>query len=109
MWDDVRKQRLNYSLASNNVKRLRAERDQLRAKLETLTKGKKVSDDKNMNVPTSASSGPGCSSDEANRDASNDVTMKPSNSGSSSQARPTCHQSEGTPSMHFVPEIHIAR
>ena len=97
LWDDVRKQRLNYSLASNDIKRLRAERDQLRAKLETLTKGKEVSDDKNLNASTSASSGPGRSSDEANRDASNDVCMKPSESGSSSQARPTRHQSEGTP------------
>ena len=99
----------SYSLASNDVKRLRAGRDRLRAKLETLTKGKEVSDDKNLSASTSASSGPGHSSDEANRDASNDVSGKPSESGSSSQARPTRHQSEWTPSMHFVPDIHIAR
>ena len=109
LWNHLRKQRHNYSLASNDVKRLRAERDQLRAKLESLTKGKEVSDDKNLNASTSASSGPGRSSDEANRDASNDVSGKPSESSSSSRARPTRHHSEGTPGMHFVPEIHIAR
>ena len=81
LWNHLRKQRHNYSLASNDVKRLRAERDQLRAKLESLTKGKEVSDDKNLNASTSASSGPGRSSDEANRDASNDVSGKPSESG----------------------------
>ena len=47
----------------------------------------------------------GRSSDEANRNAGNDVSMTPS----SSRARPTRHHSEGTPGMHFVPEIHIAR
>ena len=109
LWDDVRKQRLNYSLASNDVKRLRAERDQLRAKLETLTKGKEVSDDKNLNASTSASSGPGRSSDEANRDASNDVSGKPSESSSSSRARHAWHHSEGTPGMHLVPKIQLAR
>ena len=109
LWNHLRKQRRSYSLASNDVKRLRAERDQLWAKLETLTKGKEVSDDKNLNASTSASSGPGRSSDEANRDASNDVSIKPSESSSSSWAQPTCHHSEGTPGMHFVLEIHIAR
>ena len=94
---------------SNNVKRLRAERNQLRAKLETLTKGKEVSNDKSLNVSTSASNGNVRSSDETNRDASNDVPMKPNESSSGSQARPTRHHFEGTPSVHFVPEIHIAR
>ena len=108
LWNHLREQRHNYSFASNDVKRSRAERDQLRAKPETLTKGKEVSDDKNLNASTSASSGPG-RSDEANRDASNDVSGKPSESSSSSRARPTRHHSEGTPGMHFVPETHIAR
>ena len=57
LWDNVRKQRLNYSLASNDVKRSRAERDQSRAKPETLAKGKEVSDDKNLSASTSASGG----------------------------------------------------
>ena len=95
----------SYSLASNDVIRLRAGHDQLRIKLETLTKGKELSNDKNLNASTSASSGPGRSSNEANRDAGNDVSMTPS----SSRARPTHHHSEGTPGMYFVPEIHIAR
>ena len=75
----LRQQRHNYSLASNDVKRLRAERDQLRAKLESLTKGKEVFDDKNLNASTTALSGPGRSSDEANRDA---VSTKPDESSS---------------------------
>ena len=99
----------SYSLASNDVKRLRTERVQLRAKLETLMKGKEVSKDKSLNASTSASSGPGSSSDEANHNAGNDVSMKPSESSSCSQARPTRHHSEGTTGVHFVPEIHIAR
>ena len=36
LWNHVRKQRHRYSLASNDVKRLRTERVQLRAKLEIL-------------------------------------------------------------------------
>ena len=81
-----------------------------RSKLETLTKGKEVSNDKNLNAPASASSGFERSSDEANRDASNDLPMKPSESSSSSRAQPTRHHSEGrTSGMHIVPEIHIAR
>ena len=109
LWNHLRKQRHSYSLASNDVKRSRAERDQLRGKLETLTKGKEVSDDKNLNASTSASSGPGRSSDEANRDASNDVSMLPNESSSSPRAQPTRQHSEGAPGMHSVPEIHIAR
>ena len=94
---------------SNNVKRLRAERNQLRAKLETLTKGKEVSNDKSLNASTSASSGNGRSSDETNRDASNDVPMKPNESSlAGSRARPTRHHFEGSPSMHFVPETYVA-
>ena len=58
LWNHLRKQRHSYSLASNDVKRSRAERDQLQAKFETLTKGRGVSDDKNLSVSTSASSGP---------------------------------------------------
>ena len=109
LWNHLRKQRHNYSLASNDAKRLRAGHDQLRAKLETLTKGKEVSNDKNLNAPASASSGFERSSDEANRDASNDLSMKPSESSSSSCAQLTRHHSERrTSGMHFVPEIHIA-
>ena len=108
LWNHVRKLRHKYSLASNDVKRLRTERVQSRAKLETLMKGKEVSKDKSLNASTSASSGPGSSSDEANHDASNDVSMKPSESSSSLTARPTRHHPEGTPGGHFVPEIHIA-
>ena len=110
LWNHLRKQRHNYSLASNDAKRLRAGHDQLRVKLETLNKGKEVSNDKNLNVPASASSGFERSSDEANRDVSNDLSMKPSESSSSSRAQPAHHHSEGrTSGMHFVPEIHIAR
>ena len=94
---------------SNNVERLRAEQNQLRTKLKILTKGKEVSNDKSLNASTSTSSGNGRSSDETNRDASNDVPMKPNESSSGSQARPTRHHSEGTLGVHFVPEIHIAR
>ena len=83
-------------------------RNQLRAKLETLTKEKEVSDDKNLNASTSASSGPGRSSDETNRDASNDVSMTPYEPSSSARALPTHQHSEGASGMHFVPEIHIA-
>ena len=73
---------------SSNVKRLRAERNQLRAKLETLTKGKEVSNDKSLNASTSTSSGNGRSSDETNRDASNDVSMQPNESSIGSRVRP---------------------
>ena len=60
LWNHLRKQRHSYSLASasNDVKRSRAERDQLRARLETLTKGKEVSGDKNLSAPMPAPSGP---------------------------------------------------
>ena len=110
LWNHLREQRHNQSFASNDVKRSRAGHDQLRAKLETLNKGKEVSNDKNLNVPTSASSGFERSSDEANRDVSNDLSMKPSESSSSSRAQLTRHHSERrTSGMHFVPEIHIAR
>ena len=53
----LRKQRHSYSLASNDVKGSRAEREQLRAKPETLTKGKEAPDDKNLSATTSASGG----------------------------------------------------
>ena len=109
LWNHLRKQRHNYSLASNDVEGLRIERDQLRAKLETLTKGKEASDDKNLDASTSASSGSGCSSDETNRDASNDdVSITPNEPSSSARAQPTHQHSEGTSGMHIVPEIHIA-
>ena len=96
-------------LVSNNVERLRAEQNQLRTKLKILTKGKEVSDDKSLNASTSASSGHGRSSDETNRDASNDVSMQPNESSIGSRARPTRHHFEGTPGIHFVPAIHIMR
>ena len=96
-------------LASNDVKRLRAGRDQLRAKLETLTNGKEISNDKNLNASTFVSSCPGRSSDETNRDASNDVSMQPNEPSIRSRARPTHHHFEGTPGIHFVPAIHIVR
>ena len=108
LWNHLRKQRRSYSLASNDVKRSRAERDHLRAKLETFTKGKEVSNDKNLNVSTSASSGPEHNLDEANCDASNDVSMTPNEPSSSARAQPTHQHSEGDSGMHFVPEIHTA-
>ena len=57
LWNHLRKQRHSYSLASNDVKGSRAEREQLRAKPETLTKGKEALDDKNLSATTSASGG----------------------------------------------------
>ena len=107
LWNHLRKQRHSHSLASNDVKRSRAERDQIRAKPETLTKGKEVFDDKNLSASTSASSGPERSSDEANRDA---VSTKPNEP--SSRFTGTAYESPSlrkAPGMHFVPETHIAR
>ena len=71
-------------------------------------RGRKSPMTRNLNASTSASGGPERSSDETNRDASNDVSGKPSESSSSSRARPTRHHPEGTPGGHFVPKIHIA-
>lgn len=102
LWNHLKKQRHNYALAVTDVKRLRAERDQLKQKLEVINKGREVPDDKNTKGSTSASGGPGRSSTETTRDINNDALLEPSQSNSSHRIRPIRHHSEESPGMHSL-------
>ena len=51
-------------------------------------RGRKSPMTRNLNASTSASGGPERSSDETNRDASNDVSMQPNESSIGSRVRP---------------------
>lgn len=85
-----------------DVKRLRAERDQLKQKLEAINKGREVPEDKDTKGSTSASSGPGRSSTDTTRDVNNDALLEPSQSNSSNRIRPIRHHSEESPGMHSL-------
>lgn len=107
LWNHLRKQRSNYQMAASDVKRIRAERDALRAKLARYdhTFGSEHFDDRQLRPSPSNAHTTASTSSDTNVDADDSMVSDPGyGSQSNSKPKMSRHPSEdrpGTPRLQL--------